>query len=302
MELVGERPELMTVSHSLPSITDERRSLPSDGWFRALFDDAALFPPRKASTAEAVAEHVQWRASSDAKLVGPFVCSDEQWPSVRDVLPPGGLRIALTLPRGIKAAGRVIEEMSSVGVSLAQVESTVDPRSLERSLDALQQMVPEGVPMYGEIPIGQVDATLCERLVARSVRLKLRTGGTRADAFPPEEALASAIWLCSQHGLPFKLTAGLHGAVRHRDPVTGFEHHGFLNVLLATSAAVRGSDIAGVATILGVESRGDVAEAVLTLDEGWVSPVRAGFLSLGTCSIDEPLTDLRQLGLVPKEA
>ena len=55
---------------------------------------------------------------------------------------------------------------------------------------------------------------------------------------------------------------------------------------VATSAAVRGSDIAGVATILGVERPNDVADAVMALDDAWVAPVRAGFVSLGTCSID----------------
>ena len=40
---------------------------------------------------------------------------------------------------------------------------------------------------------------------------------------------------------PFKCTAGLHNAVRHRAADTGFEHHGFLNVLLATRQAFDGA-------------------------------------------------------------
>ena len=50
--------------------------------------------------------------------------------------------------------------------------------------------------------------------------------------------------------MPFKCTAGLHHAVRHRAADTGFEHHGFLNVLLAVAAALTGEDAGEVAAEL----------------------------------------------------
>ena len=38
--------------------------------------------------------------------------------------------------------------------------------------------------------------------------------------------------------------------MRHRDHETGFEHHGFLNVLLATRRAFDGGTVAEVAEVL----------------------------------------------------
>ena len=70
------------------------------------------------------------------------------------------------------------------------------------------------------------------------LRLKFRTGGLEAAAFPPSEVLAGWIDAALDRETPFKCTAGLHRAVRHTGE-DGFEHHGFLNVLVATGAGLR---------------------------------------------------------------
>ena len=53
---------------------------------------------------------------------------------------------------------------------------------------------------------------------------------------------------------PFKCTAGLHRAVRHTGD-DGFEHHGFLNVLLATRRAFDGAGRRGAADAPVLPSR-----------------------------------------------
>ena len=68
------------------------------------------------------------------------------------------------------------------------------------------------------------------------IAAKFRTGGLAAELFPTPVELAAVICACRDRELPFKLTAGLHHAMRHTDPETGFTHHGFLNVLAATCA------------------------------------------------------------------
>jgi hypothetical protein len=132
------------------------------------------------------------------------------------------------------------------------------------------------------------------------VSLKLRTGGESADAFPDEGRLATALEDSLQQDLRFKLTAGLHHAVRHTDPVTGFEHHGFLNVVVAVHAALSGSG--DLAAWLAERDVSVVAAAVAELDEAARGVVRSRFLSLGTCSITEPVDDLRSLGLLEEAA
>jgi hypothetical protein len=84
--------------------------------------------------------------------------------------------------------------------------------------------------------------------------------------------------------------------VAHEDPATGFSHHGFLNVLLAVHAAQAG----GIppAELLAERDAGALAEQVRTLSPVEVAAVRAQFVSIGSCSIVEPLADLIDLKLV----
>ena len=100
---------------------------------------------------------------------------------------------------------------------------------------------------------------------------------------------------------PFKCTAGLHNALRHTGD-DGFEHHGFLNVLLATRLAFDGASTDDVVAVL--EQRD--AEPLLALwhDQGEqaMARTRRWFTSFGSCSVAEPRDDLISLGLVEAPA
>ncbi len=114
-------------------------------------------------------------------------------------------------------------------------------------------------------------------------------------SFPTPAELAAVICACRDRGLPFKLTAGLHQAVRHLDPETGFTHHGFANVLAATLAAADGDGVATVAELLTVVDPRPLVERADGTAGRAPRPLWVGF---GSCSILEPLTDLIRLGLV----
>jgi hypothetical protein len=94
---------------------------------------------------------------------------------------------------------------------------------------------------------------------------------------------------------PFKCTAGLHHAIAHRDHATGFEHHGFLNVLLATRQAFDGATQAEVATLLADHYPNDLVALARTSD---LVGARRWFTSFGCCEVREPLDDLVGLGLI----
>ena len=103
---------------------------------------------------------------------------------------------------------------------------------------------------------------------------------------------------CAAERLPFKCTAGLHNAVRHRDPHTKFEHHGFLNVALAARTAATTGSASATAAVLAERDPNELAAAVRTLTPQDVAALRAMFCSFGTCSITEPIGDLVAMGLV----
>ena len=146
--------------------------------------------------------------------------------------------------------------------------------------------LPPTVQGYLELPL---PADL-DPLSGSRHRAKFRTGG---DSAPDSAALAEAIVTAVTDAVPFKLTGGLHHAVGD-----GAGQHGFLNVLVAVAQALEGAPTATVANVL-TETDGDsLVEQVHRLSGEQMGRTRDLFVSFGTCSISEPLEDLRALGLV----
>jgi hypothetical protein len=127
---------------------------------------------------------------------------------------------------------------------------------------------------------------------------KYRTGGTSADAFPSARELAAFLVTCAERDLPFKLTAGLHQAVRHTDAANGFEHHGVLNVLVATAAAKAGERADAVSEVLEERAVASLFAAVMAWPDHDVTGVRALFRSFGCCGVTDPINDLIAVGLL----
>ncbi len=85
--------------------------------------------------------------------------------------------------------------------------------------------------------------------------------------------------------------------MRHRDEQTGFEHHGFLNVLLATRASLDGGTPDEVAQVLEQTDGAALAER-LSADPDEAARTRRWFTSFGSCSVLEAHEDLVELGLL----
>ena len=280
-------------------MTSSAPAVPATGaLFTALLDDAAVFPPGDEPVPSAVAAHVRRRTGPDGPFVGPFLCGSARWDELGAALVADEvLDLALVVtggPAAVRdAAARAAGEprVALVGVEVACDGSAA---AVEELLDALTGL-PAGVVGSVEVPLGPGLAATAARVAGTGCRLKLRTGGLRAAAFPSEDDLAAALHACVQAGVPVKLTAGLHAAVRHRDEATGFEHQGFLNVLVAVGQALDGAGPDRLAQVLGETDGAALSSAARELD---ASAVRASFTSFGTCSSDEPLADLRALGLL----
>jgi hypothetical protein len=121
------------------------------------------------------------------------------------------------------------------------------------------------------------DRILDDAALFPPLRAKFRTGGVTADAYPDEPELAEAIHLTVAHGLAFKATAGLHHAVRNTDPATGFEQHGFLNIIAAVAAATDGSGPDDLAANLRSRDGIALAESVAALTDQQATDIRRRF-------------------------
>ena len=273
------------------------------GLLAGLCDDAALFPPGNLPLVEAVPAHVEHLASGHRGLVGPFVVSAADVPALGALLgsaEAGSFEVAVTVPEpsGLAAAlsaAAGVPQVRVVAVEVA-VPIGVDPAQVVPDLDSAVTDRPD-LEAYVELPRDDRRPALLAALAATRYHAKLRTGGVRADLYPDEDELAAAVLACVTAGVAFKATAGLHHAVRNTDPTTGFEQHGFLNLLAAVDAAQRGAGHGEVAALLAQRDAAAVATRVAALD-GRAGPVRDAFHSFGTCSIDDPRTELTALGLL----
>ncbi|NIR39881.1 MAG: hypothetical protein GWN79_20480, partial [Actinobacteria bacterium] len=141
----------------------------------------------------------------------------------------------------------------------------------------------------------------------RALAAKIRCGGLEPAAFPPPDAVARFIAAVRDRDLPFKATAGLHHPFRHTDSATGFVHHGFVNVLVASGLARTGADVDMLTAVL--EETDPAAFEVDSSGLGWsghrvdhvaAESMRSGlFLGYGSCSFTEPVEDLTRLGVLP---
>lgn len=274
--------------------------------FARLCDDAALFPPGNARARDAVPAHREHRRAWYRGLVGPFLATAEHVPAVADAAraDPAAGPLALVLvvadgPAGLATAIQSTEREPGIELVGVELASSSDGSSADAAREAawvLERELPPGVGGVVEVRRSPDLADALDVVAASPYRAKLRTGGATADAFPAEAELAAFIAGCVARGLPFKCTAGLHGPVRHTDPKTGFEHHGFLNILAATSAATAGADARAVASLVATRSGLDLVATLRLLTPDAITWTRWAFTAYGTCSIAEPLAGLIKLG------
>lgn len=280
--------------------------------WRGLVDDAAMFPPGSTPLPEAVRAHRDHRHAWYADLVGPLVVKDADLPAVREEAGSDPSPITLLVTGG---AGSILGPLSLCrrsGLEVAAVEAALrDPDDLpgnaRRVLAALDQALDEGVlgedvPVHLELPPvepGHGWLAAADVAAEAELRLKFRTGGAEEEAFPSPGTVATWIDAALDREAPFKCTAGLHRAVRHDDPESGWTHHGFLNVLLATRACFDGAARADVVALLEERDAGRLVAQAREHGPDTLARTRRWFASIGSCSVTEPLTDLVDLALVP---
>lgn len=255
-------------------------------------DDAAVFPPGNAPLGDALAKHREYRSSWFEGLIGPLLLPSSKINQLQDLWgTTETLRIGLVADTGIDD---VTETLASLPAHFPVNQVEAKAENLNK-IDSLITAAGEwGVPVFAEIPVVNGLKENLDALVGTGINPKFRTGGLSAELFPSPVELGYAIQQCAQRELDFKLTAGLHHAIRHTDPVTGFTHHGFANVLAATVLAKKGSDLSSIiATLETTEADGPAA--TIRHELGNERDLWVGF---GSCSVTEPLDDLIELSLI----
>lgn len=265
--------------------------------FDGFFDDAAVFPPGLAPLDQAVAEHVSRRSTPLGTAVGPLLLTPGHLGDAARVftttLSDTPLRVGVIVaPDGLESALHAIE-LVCPAIEVSGLELKTSDTDLKQSLaDAVA--LTDRFDVHVEFPIDQIRAGAVSLLTGTPVRLKARMGGLISEAFPSISDVAAVILAAVAAGTSFKLTAGLHRAVRYTDATTGFDHHGFVNIAVATAAALDGAKYADLVAVLAEDSGEVLTERFRSIGTGW----RSTFESFGTCSIVEPVETLTELGLI----
>lgn len=238
-----------------------------------LIDYAGLFPPAKCPLDKALAGYDSYENAEHSWMLRWFVVSQDKLQSVPS-----------------KYDGKLSVLTQEGEPRAAAIES--------------KGIVKSDKPVYWEVPTDKLDELT--RVKEASNFAKIRMGGVTADAFPTPKDVAAFIRECARLKLPFKATAGLHHPLRgdykltYEDKAPKATMHGFINVLMA--AAFAWNEIAQVEEVLSevdphAFSFGETASwKEFSITKEQIKDTRENFFhSIGSCSFEEPVQDLKKL-------
>lgn len=275
--------------------------------FRALVDDAAVFPPGNAPVPRAWEEHLRLRRGGYADLLGPLLVGTGHAAELGQVAGGDGDEAPVEVAV-VSRPGADVDDLLAT-VELLRGVAAVRVGSVETALDlagSWRRALSLGVPVAVEV---DRDSTNLPRALDEvrtaatdlpvTVLAKLRTQATPQQPVPSPSELAAFLLGADARELPVKLTGGLHHAVARRGDDGGtLDRHGVLNVLAALAAIDDGADEQALVETLADEDTDRLIDVVVGLDEPAVVRVRSRFRSFGCCGVTDPLDELRDLGLL----
>ncbi|HUF03522.1 MAG TPA: hypothetical protein VMM38_05035 [Aridibacter sp.] len=283
-------------------------------------DYAGLFPPAGLSMADSVINYATYRNSNYRWMLGRFVCPvkrlDEFSESARDFFPRekgDEWRISALATDNLNETADVIEAFNEKFAGKARIDALELKASSELEIEAAAKAIPANLTNYFELPLDDSLSETVSALAVNGQRAKIRTGGVTSDLIPSANDVIRFIRTCLAANTPFKATAGLHHPIRCFKPLTyepdspSGTMHGFLNVFLATGYAREGYRPEMLEQVMEEEFEEVFEftdneavwqkEYVLTVYQ--IEALRAkGINAFGSCSFDEPIADLQELGIL----
>ena len=298
-----------------------------------LFDYAGLFPPASLDMQQTCEHYARARMGEHAWMLGRIVCPVSKLHTLSeaaavlmpgtyatsgyrehaDILEPWSISAVVDLP--LEEALELIDAFDEHhGVEehgLARVDAielkTNDPAFIDEAIE----QIPDDMTPFFEIPNEGDCRGFVAALAGGESHAKIRCGGVMPEAFPSSERLADFLLACRGAGVAFKATAGLHHPLRAEQKLTSEPDspcgtmHGFVNLFLA-AAFVRTKEVSREMVIELLEEQ-DASQFGFenatarwrrqTLDAVDLARTRETFaLSIGSCSVEEPVADLQTLG------
>jgi len=283
-----------------------------------LIDYAGLFPPASLAMSEAVRNYAEYRASDYAWMLGRFIVPvsrlGEFEACSRSLLPgaAGPWRLSVLAGGNVAADAEAIIAFNARLSRAALIDAIEVKAAVPEEVRRLSGALPNGLEHFFEVPIDQRLQLSIRAIKAAGGQAKARAGGVTADLFPSAAGLADFIQNCRAEMVSFKVTAGLHHAVRGTYKLTYEEAsgtarmHGHLNVFLAAAFLFAGMEKAEAQTLLeeqdGRAFRFDRSGIQWRRRRVGAEEVAAARRQLaaafGSCSFTEPIHELQTLNCI----
>lgn len=239
--------------------------------------------------AKAVENYSRYRRSPEAWMLGKFVVPASRLNELE-------ANSTEAFPLSVLSDPESPAEVESISRSRTCIDTMEIKAADSHQIESAMGLLSREITTYFEIS----DPALIAAIANTRARAKIRTGGVTPNAFPSAGFIADFLVACASSRVAFKATAGLHHALRCFRPLTYAPDSpsgwmfGFLNVFIAAALAWKGATAAQLEYILLEESLVDHR-----LTEAEMRDARSNFaISFGSCSFEEPVADLKALGIV----
>jgi len=293
-----------------------------------LIDYAGLFPPAKLEIEPAINNYLEIIKSRDRWIISQFIIPISRLNEIStDLMKNYSKEFPLTLSlistdlcNEIIIVNDFLNKYGSSSKFIGNESSILDLSTFSQYLLNVHQICKkQNLHIVSFYEVGPSDNWIEEMNEAVSkisrfnaeygenIGFKLRCGGVEAHMFPPAEDIAYAILACIQAGISMKFTAGLHHPIRHYNESVKTKMYGFFNIFIAGMIAHKfnvGIDILIHILLEEIPENFKFDENGLSWKDYSISNIeiqkyrRDFFISYGSCSFDEPLEDLQQLGLL----
>jgi hypothetical protein len=318
---------IVRMIHPLPQLAEASTAIIYAWWmpaaraaFAGLIDYAGLFPPAGLSLDAVVRNYGEFRSGAHAWMLGRLIIPHEKLPDLESRARSAGatpdarwpVSVLIGTAAASDAAAAVIREATNPN-SVLSMESVEGSAATAADVATMAAAFPASLDRFVEIPSEPDPVDLIAEIGRHGCAAKVRAGGIVAEAFPSPARLARLLTRAATARVPLKATAGLHHAVRGDRRLTYAEGsasttmHGFVNLVLAATLLAAGRIDENLAEALLDDDRpeafkfggraGSWLNAVVTYTE--IAHARRTLLrSVGSCSFDEPVTELVSLGFV----
>jgi hypothetical protein len=280
----------------------------------SLIDYAGLFPPAGLPMHEAVAHYDRYLRSEHSGALGRFILPVARLQEFvgaaesRSIDAPW--RLSVLAGADLAAEARLIEKFNDEHRNRYLIDTVEVKASGGEQVRDFSRELPDELAVYFEIASDSDPRRAIEAVAESGRRAKIRTGGVTEDAFPAAARIVRFMSRCHESGVSFKGTAGLHHPIRCVRPLT-YEAdatrgtmHGFINLFLAAALVQRGEDGKAEA-LLGDDDITLFAladDSIVWRDESFdleaIRKMRQFAISFGSCSFEEPIDDLREIGWI----